>query len=262
MEVHVLESGRHATNPFKRRVGELIATTGTPRFEPSFFQTAREATDCEHLTAFIWSDRSAARLMFAINRGSRPVARTVAERYLAHYWNHDPANQICNRSASSDYEIAVRVLSRDIDHNAYRHDCYSSVDLIDRFSIIRRHKDEIIRLNLYRSARRGRFAAADLAPVLECGDVILALLAKHDAQRLPLDQSTEADVFAERLRRIVPQLAPRERDVCVGIIQGMSSEAIALGLGISVNTVLTYRKRAYARLGISSHNELMRLVLA
>ena len=43
---------------------------------------------------------------------------------------------------------------------------------------------------------------------------------------------------------------------------GMTSEAIGLKLGISVNTVLTYRKRAYGRLRISCQNELMRLVLS
>ena len=37
--------------------------------------------------------------------------------------------------------------------------------------------------------------------------------------------------------------------------------AIALHLGISVNTVLTYRKRAYGRLKISCQNELLRLIL-
>jgi DNA-binding CsgD family transcriptional regulator len=41
----------------------------------------------------------------------------------------------------------------------------------------------------------------------------------------------------------------------------MSSEGIGLDMGISINTVRTYRKRAYARLGICSQNELMRLVL-
>ena len=70
-----------------------------------------------------------------------------------------------------------------------------------------------------------------------------------------------SEVLTRRLRQVMPHLTRRELDVCVGIMQGKSSEAIALALGISVNTVLTYRKRAYARLGISSHNELMRLVL-
>jgi DNA-binding CsgD family transcriptional regulator len=261
METYTLENGRYGSNPIKRRIGDLIAKIGLPSFETSFFQIAREATACEHLTAFASSERSPARLLFAINRGSKPVARTVAEKYLKHYWKHDPVNLICSRNVSPSYEMAVRVFCQDIDHDAYRRDCYSSVDLVDRFSIIRHHGDETIRLNLYRSAQRGRFVATDFASVLESADVMFALLAKHDAQRIPAGKSSEADVLARRLRQIVPQLARREFDVCVGIMQGKSSEAIALALGISVNTVLTYRKRAYARLGITSHNELMRLVL-
>jgi len=260
METYVLENGRGG-NPIKRQIGDLIAKIGSPSFETSFFQIAREATACEHVTAFASSERAPARLLFAINRGSQPIARTIAEKYLKHYWHHDPANLVCRRNVSPSYEMAVRVFCQDIDHDAYRRDCYSAVDLVDRFSIIRHHGDETVRLNLYRSAQRGRFVVTDFASVLECADIMFALLAKHDAQRVAVDQGSEADVLARRLRQIMPQLARRELEVCLGIMQGKSSEAIGLALGISVNTVLTYRKRAYARLGITSHNELMRLVL-
>jgi DNA-binding CsgD family transcriptional regulator len=39
----------------------------------------------------------------------------------------------------------------------------------------------------------------------------------------------------------------------------MSSDAIALELGITPNSAVTYRKRAYSRLGIASQNELFAL---
>jgi DNA-binding CsgD family transcriptional regulator len=256
METYILEPVRAAANPFKRRIGDLIASVGSPDFEASFFQVAREATACEHLTAFVSSDRSPARLLFAANRGAKPIARTVADKYLKHYWNHDPANRICSRNAAPRYELAVRVYSKDIDDEAYRSDCYSSVDLVDRLSIVRRRSDETVRLNLYRSSRRGRFAAGEVDAVLENADVMFALLAKHDAQRHGLGEADRFEIAARHLG-----LSARERDVCLGIVQGRSSEAIALELGVSINTVLTYRKRAYARRGISSHNELMRLVL-
>jgi DNA-binding CsgD family transcriptional regulator len=42
---------------------------------------------------------------------------------------------------------------------------------------------------------------------------------------------------------------------------GFSSEAISQALGISLHSTLTYRKRAYERLGISSQNELFSIVL-
>lgn len=260
METYALEHGRGA-NPFDRRIAELIGSIGAPGFESAFFRVAHEATGCEHLTAFASSERAPARLVLAANRGARPVARAVAEKYLTHYWHLDPANLVCRGTASPRCEIAVHVDRHDIDHEGYRRDCYSSVDLIDRFSIVHRDGDETIRLNLYRSARRGRFVASDFAPVIESGDVMLALLAQHDARRPSVRDPAPDDLYRRRLRRIAPQLARRELDVCIGIVQGRCSEAIALALGISINTVLTYRKRAYARLGISSHNELMRLVL-
>lgn len=261
METYILEQARAAANPFKRHIGDLIASVGSPTFDARFFQIAHEATACEHLTAFVSSDRSPARLLFAANRGVKPVARTIADKYLKHYWIHDPANLICSGNAAPRYELAVRVYSNDIDHDAYRSDCYSSVDLVDRLSIIRHRGDETIRLNMYRSARRGRFAAGEVDSVLDNADVMLALLAKHDAGRHALGESDGLEFAARRLQDVAPQLTARERDVCLGIVQGRSSEAIAIALGISINTVLTYRKRAYARLGISSHNELMRLAL-
>jgi DNA-binding CsgD family transcriptional regulator len=41
----------------------------------------------------------------------------------------------------------------------------------------------------------------------------------------------------------------------------MSVEAAALDMNIGRASVLTYRKRAYARLGVSSANELCKIVM-
>ena len=70
-----------------------------------------------------------------------------------------------------------------------------------------------------------------------------------------------AELFRTKLKLISPKMPSREAEVCTAIMLGMTSEAIAIELGISVNTVLTYRKRAYGRLNISCQNELMRLIL-
>ena len=87
--------------------------------------------------------------------------------------------------------------------------------------------------------------------------LLFALVDKHSEIACDALEGTEA-----RLRRRIAALAPdmpgREVDVCVGIVRGQTSEAIALALKISTNTVLTYRKRAYGRLRISSQNELVR----
>ena len=52
-------------------------------------------------------------------------------------------------------------------------------------------------------------------------------------------------------------LPRRELEVCARILYGISSEGIALELGISEQTVITYRKRTYERLGIATSRELL-----
>ncbi len=51
-------------------------------------------------------------------------------------------------------------------------------------------------------------------------------------------------------------LTQREAEICASIALGYTTLGISLKLGISINTVATHRKRAYAKLGISSQNEL------
>jgi DNA-binding CsgD family transcriptional regulator len=58
-----------------------------------------------------------------------------------------------------------------------------------------------------------------------------------------------------------PALSGREAAVCVGIVTRHSNEAIALHLDLSINSVRTYRRRAYAKLQITSQNELFALIL-
>jgi DNA-binding CsgD family transcriptional regulator len=54
-------------------------------------------------------------------------------------------------------------------------------------------------------------------------------------------------------------LSERERAVMRMVLRGHSSESIGLHLGISITTVKTHRKNAYAKLGISTQSELLAL---
>ena len=47
-----------------------------------------------------------------------------------------------------------------------------------------------------------------------------------------------------------------EAEICAMIVIGHTTQGISLDLGISKNTVITHRRRAYDKLGISSQNEL------
>ena len=64
----------------------------------------------------------------------------------------------------------------------------------------------------------------------------------------------------DRLHNLCPALTRRESEVCARAAIGMSVEATALDLDIARTSVMTYRKRGYQRLGISSVRELCALV--
>jgi DNA-binding CsgD family transcriptional regulator len=59
----------------------------------------------------------------------------------------------------------------------------------------------------------------------------------------------------------MPPLSAREAAVCARIVTGYSNEAIALDLDLSFHSIRTYRRRAYAKLRVTSQNELFALIL-
>lgn len=52
-------------------------------------------------------------------------------------------------------------------------------------------------------------------------------------------------------------LTERERDVLFEVLHGRTIDAVADRLGVSKETVKTYLRRAYARAGVSSRQEIL-----
>lgn len=75
------------------------------------------------------------------------------------------------------------------------------------------------------------------------------------------DRQNEMDPPANRIEARLaarfPTLTSREREVCAMTIVGVHARQIAQQIGISTATALTYRRRAYERLGINSAAELV-----
>ncbi len=118
-------------------------------------------------------------------------------------------------------------------------------------------EDTCFYVNFYRIAAQGRFGDIERTRLQAIAPAIGASVARHFQHGTP-DQNLAA-LFATRAP--LADLTGREQEVCRRILLGFSSEAISQALGISLHSTLTYRKRAYERLGISSQNELFAIVL-
>jgi DNA-binding CsgD family transcriptional regulator len=62
--------------------------------------------------------------------------------------------------------------------------------------------------------------------------------------------------------RTVLALSPREADVALGLVNGLSPEEIAKELEVSVDTIRWHLKNIYQRVGCSSQAELVRMLLS
>ena len=163
----------------------------------------------------------------------------------------------------SEYYKTYRVLPDHSEEIGYiTEDWPESLEEID--IAITLETDVVCELSLYRSLRGRGFADDELARLSLVIPVIAALLRHYwawfGASKL------EASPPDHRIERIFASfgaelLTEREREVTQLILRGHSSESIGFNLGISLGTVKTHRKNAYAKLGISSQSELLSLFL-
>ncbi|HKR89131.1 MAG TPA: response regulator FixJ [Phenylobacterium sp.] len=65
----------------------------------------------------------------------------------------------------------------------------------------------------------------------------------------------------ERVRHVLGELTPREREVLAGVVEGKLNKMIAHDLSISPRTVEVYRANVMSKTGARSLSELVRMVL-
>ncbi len=113
-----------------------------------------------------------------------------------------------------------------------------------------------------------RFEPSEIATVELYSPLLMSAIRQHLALHQAADETDGGlgDLPVERRQKLLNHIqadlmrfgsiSPREAEVCAHIAIGYNVNAISLLLGISQNTASTHRKRAYAKLGISSQNEL------
>lgn len=87
---------------------------------------------------------------------------------------------------------------------------------------------------------------------------LLAAIRSALAERSKV-QTEEAE--RERIRLVLEDLTPREREVLEGVVEGKLNKVIAHDLSISPRTVEVYRSNVMSKTGARSLSELVRMVL-
>lgn len=258
--MHVYESSQSAgVFPESFELSGLVRQLGSEGFEHELSDTLSSTFHCKHMTAFSFSEHMPPRLIKLVASNSVRAAQHAAERYISDYWKVDPSNIFNHRQIDAG-TYAVLLEDSQIADDSFRRDCYVETGITQRLSVISRSPSECLKISFHKSPEDGLFGQESIDKFLKYGDLLASLLMRHEEIVAVRRDHNNPERLEGTLARQCPELTDRERRVCSLIAVGLSSEAIALTLGVSINTVLTFRRRAYARLRISTQNELLRLL--
>lgn len=243
----------------------VVAASGDPTFVDELIAALDRVVRVDHLCLMRFDSRTRPpSLESATLRGGKHVPE-VQQAYLAGHFRHDPSLRVAESSRFRDGVAIIRLHRDTVPRGAFGADYYERVRLLERLTIASIGDGRLHCLNLYRHDEAGAFDHEELERIEAVARFVAVTAIKHNAARDPrsryCDRWGRLAGFMSLLRTVDAGLTGRELDVLARILVGMTSEGIALDLGIGVNSVLTYRKRAYSRLGITSQSQLFSLCL-
>lgn len=190
------------------------------------------------------------------------IAHRQAKLYLGREcWRRDPIFLEAQRRASRRELSVLRLDMSTLTDPELRDVIFGRVRIRDRILLCGEANGQRFGLSILRSERFGEFSAAEMQLLDVLGETLLSVIAKHAGVRRQMSSMATALTSLTDIERCIlasPHKFPRrEAEVCARILYGLTSVGIGLDLGIGEETVMTYRKRAYQRLQIGSHRELL-----
>jgi len=238
-------------------ITSAVLAIGRSDFPNVLIDTLRRQAGVGHCMVFALSRTGAAHCL--LDAGNIPIGGDLGAAYAGQFHESDP-NRDALFEAESGAPIMLPSFAPRMYGARYRKIFFHDSDIVDKCATAIWVEDTCFYVNFYRIAAQRRFADAERARLQAIAPVIGASVARHFQQAAaPTPDQNLAALFATRAP--LSALTPREQEVCRRILLGFSSEAISQSLGISLHSTVTYRKRAYERLAISSQNELFSIVL-
>jgi DNA-binding CsgD family transcriptional regulator len=241
-------------------LARIVDSLGTSEFEAQLLAFLHQSSGADHCVAYRFGDGDL-RVLGAASLNGTNLARTNAVRYAREgFWQRDPVVIEAERHPQIQSSKLVRVEPQQIPDRELREHFYVRPGMREKVFISGERGGYLYGGSIFRSEQVGRFSDGDLHALAQSADFLLSCFAKHAG--IAPDRGSAAAEFASaerierRLRAWPWSLSEREIQVCARILYGMSNEGIALDLGIKPESVMTYRKRAYQRIGIATRHEL------
>lgn len=246
-----------------QEISQMIKDLGSIKFESSLFSFFDSSVSIAQCTIFQIPRCGKPKAIIAM--GHTPTfdrsAKSLAIDYVNGLAEQDPHLSDYRSSGSAPHwHVHVPEL---IDNAQYRAKFYEQPRLACDLTMTIPYTEGVMIASIYRSHSQGVFQADEMQWFEEVGGLCANLIERH-VGTMHWEFSDSVDKRCQRFKRIMAilrdhKLSAREAEICTLIMLGHTTCGIALELDISENTVGTHRKRAYAKLGIATQNELFSL---
>lgn len=244
-------------------IGQLIMELNSPVFSEKLLWWLNRGCEVNHLSLVHLQEQDRVTYILSASDETLNITPEMQQLYLTIYYRLDPNKEFLQRFTGEEAFIISRLRQEEITHPGYRRLWYEKMGHVDRLSVVVKADRGLYCLNLFRN--KSPFPDPAIDWIHQVAPLLSSLMVKHSRLSGSLSgfmtREAQIEMLIQRLNRVEPSLSQREKEVCARVLLGMSSDGIALDLGIKRQSVLTYRKRAYGRLHISSQNELFALCL-
>ncbi|MFY0309363.1 LuxR C-terminal-related transcriptional regulator [Leisingera sp. D0M16] len=223
-----------------QHIDTCLALLGSGGFAPAFSEFM-ETLGADQVMVFAITDGNA-RCLFSRHYRSAALAEELSAQYLDGWYLQDPLLPELMQAQPGTVRLRRLETIAETMGSDYRRIFFDTPGLRAKTTVLAAGVRLRLFVSLYQTGGAQPDCDADLARI---------------AGRLALMhfESTAGSASPPAL----DALSERERAVCLGILAGQKAEVIAAALEVAPNTVITYRKRAYAKLGINSRAGLFAL---
>lgn len=239
------------------RLGSVINAIGEQEFESELLVLLNETCGAEHCAVF-GLDGTSPKGLGAVSLDGSNTAHTNASLYLkSQSWRRDPTMDAARQQVNLQHPSLIHLNIGAIEDRELREVIYARMG--ERLLICGQSAAGGVALSVLKAGNL--FEPGAVVELQRLASLLLPILGKHASatwqRRKLLLALTSLEEIESCISQAQEKFPRRENQVCARIIYGMSSTGIALELGISEETVMTYRKRIYGRLNIATQRELL-----
>ena len=239
---------------------EVMQSIGTDSYDQTCLTFLEKSLNADQWALFRFRSGIPLKCVATASLHHQLVALENTGRYIIRCHSVDPCVHAANKLKSA--ATLTKLDINDIEDTQYRR-CFELTQVRERVSLFSRIGGDLYQLSAFRGPRMSRFTNTEMNYFAALAELLLVTAQKHEIlldQERGVPRHLDVEGIERLLKMRSPSLSTRECEVCARAVVGKTIEGTSLDLGIRRTSVITYRQRAYQKLGISRTNELVALL--